>query len=168
MYVVLASFCFCLITHSDTQNSKLNQTILFGGYAPTFSTLYLELGKSFNFSYYADTFIWSPTTSKWKQVLTRGFPTYRAQSALITDPSTGKVFLFGGYTNNDYVQSRKDTFSKSFADLWQLRIDQPGGYFEGVDLEEEARTAKAGPWQRCFSCGGAGQWKQCGGEPKLI
>ena len=43
----------------------------------------------------------------------------------------------------------------------------PGGFFEGVDLEEEARTAKAGPWQRCFTCGSAGPWKKCGGEFRL-
>ena len=48
--------------------------------------------------------------------------------------------------------------------MWQLCLDEPGGYFEGVDLDEEARTAKAGPWQRCFACGCAGPWKKCGGE----
>jgi hypothetical protein len=48
--------------------------------------------------------------------------------------------------------------------VWQLRLDVPGGDFEGVDLDEEARTEKAGPWQRCFTCGDAGMWKKCSGE----
>ena len=48
--------------------------------------------------------------------------------------------------------------------MWQLRLDVPEGDFEGVDLDEEARTAKAGPWQRCFTCGDAGMWKKCSGE----
>lgn len=111
----------------------------------------------------------SPTTlagtgePKWKQILTRGFPTYRCQAQLTSDPDTGKTYLFGGFTNHDFVPGRKDYNTKSFGDVWQLRIDEPGGCFEGVDLEEETRTAKAGPWQRCFSCGDAGPWKKCGG-----
>lgn len=66
--------------------------------------------------------------------------------------------------NTEFVPSRVKNTSRSFADLWELRLDLPGGGFEGVDLEEEARTAKAGPWQRCFSCGSAGPWKKCGGK----
>ena len=54
--------------------------------------------------------------------------------------------------------------SRAFGDIWQLRLDMSGGYFEGIDIEEEARTAKAGPWRRCFNCGGAGYWKRCSGE----
>lgn len=57
--------------------------------------------------------------------------------------------------------------SRSYGDLWQLKLECPGGWFEGVDLEEEARTAKAGPWQRCFGCGSAGPWKKCGGMSAL-
>lgn len=66
------------------------------------------------------------------------------------------------------MRSRKGTVSRSFGDLWQLCIDQPGGFFEGVDLDEEARTAQAGPWQRCFTCGSAGPWKKCGGEHNSV
>jgi hypothetical protein len=137
----------------------------------------------FEYSYFADTFMYippdpaslpvskplaSPTQEnarlpKWKQVLTRGFPTYRCQPQLSSDPDTGKVYLFGGYTNNDYVPSRQNYISKSFGDVWQLRIDEPGGDFDGVDFDEETRTAKAGPLQRCFSCSDAGPWKKCGG-----
>ena len=137
---------------------------MFGGHSPTFPTTSLETGRFFNYSYYADTFIWTPSTSIWKQVLTRGFPTYRAQSQLICDTKTGKILLLGGYTASDYIQSHKGTVSSCFADLWQLCLDQPGGYFEGVDLDEESRTAQAGPWQRCFACGCAGPWKKCGGK----
>lgn len=54
--------------------------------------------------------------------------------------------------------------SKPFGDLWELRLDVPGGHFDAVDLEEEIRTAKAGPYQRCFACGNAGPWRKCGGS----
>jgi hypothetical protein len=127
---------------------------------------------TFDFSYFGDTFIYCPSTSsstggttepKWKQVLTRGFPTYRAQSQLLSDPATGKTYLFGGYVNTDAVPSRKDYNSRTFGDLWQLRINLPGGDFDDVDLADEAKTAMTGPWQRCFTCGSAGRWKKCGG-----
>jgi hypothetical protein len=101
-------------------------------------------------------------------VLTRGFPTYRAQSQLICDTKSGKTLLLGGYTASDYIQSRKPTVSRSFADLWQLCLDEPGGYFDGVDLEEEARTAQVGPWKRCFACGCAGPCLKCGGEYRTV
>ncbi|KIK05339.1 hypothetical protein K443DRAFT_130487 [Laccaria amethystina LaAM-08-1] len=104
---------------------------------------------------------------KWRQVLTQGFPTYRCQAQLHTDTATGRTYLFGGFTNTDYVPSRGSRLNtRSFGDVWQLRLDVPGGDFEGVDLDEEARTAKAGPWQRCFTCGDAGMWKKCSGTHK--
>ncbi|GLB35176.1 hypothetical protein LshimejAT787_0207410 [Lyophyllum shimeji] len=165
-------------------NEKLGKVFIFGGYNPCLPTLVLSKRQQFEFSYFADTFMYTPPdpaappserplTSpvvadssgqpKWKQVLTRGFPTYRCQARLSCDPETGKTYLFGGFTNTDYVPSRGDYISRSFGDVWQLKVNEPGGYFEGVDLEEEARTAKAGPWQRCFNCGDVGSWKKCGG-----
>ncbi|KAG6907486.1 hypothetical protein DXG01_008776 [Tephrocybe rancida] len=168
-----------------TYNEKLDKVVVFGGYHPALPTFITSTRKMFNYSYFADTFVYSPPdpesppslkplTSatvadsaqqpKWKQVLTRGFPTYRCQARLMADPATGKTYLFGGFTNSDYVPSRRDFITRSFGDVWQLKMDEPGGYFEGVDLEEEARTAKAGPWQRCFSCGDTGPWKKCGGR----
>jgi hypothetical protein len=166
------------------QNAKLDKVFVFGGYNPSIPTFYLPKNQQFGFSYYADTFMYSPSdpesppidtpstepsqkdikAPKWKQVLTRGFPTYRCQARLLADSATGKTYLFGGYTNTDLVPSRKDYISRSFGDVWQLRVDEPGGYFDGVNLEEEARTAKIGPWQRCFTCGDTGPWKKCGGE----
>lgn len=145
--------------------------IVFGGYNPSLPTSYVDEGMEFAFSYFADTFLFDPSASassvsgpKWKQVLTKGFPTYRAQMQLVSDPATGKIFLFGGYTNSQFVPNKKHPIARSFGDLWQLKIDIPGGCFEGVDLEEEARTARAGPWQRCYTCGSAGPWKKCGGK----
>ncbi|KAF8581950.1 hypothetical protein K439DRAFT_1618627 [Ramaria rubella] len=148
------------------QNETLDTVVVFGGYSPTLPTFYAATNDSFSYTYYADTFILDPSTLRWKQVLTRGFPTYRAQAQLVSDPTTGKTFLFGGYTNTEFVPSCH-YISRSFSDLWQLKMDVKGGYFEGVDLEEEARTAEAGPWQRCFNCGCAGPWKKCGGEESL-
>ncbi|KAI0041879.1 hypothetical protein FA95DRAFT_1564929 [Auriscalpium vulgare] len=151
-----------------TYNTKLDKAFVFGGYCPNVPTVFPDQGL-FQFTYYADTFMLDPAPAngsppRWKQVLTRGFPTYRALSHLVSDPESGKVFLFGGYTNSDFVPNRKHPISRSFGDLWQLKLDVPGGFFEGVDIEEEARTAKAGPWKRCFSCGNAGQWKKCAGK----
>jgi hypothetical protein len=117
----------------------------------------------FRFSYYADTFIFCHTSFSWKQVITRGFPTYRAQAQLVYDPTSGKTFLFGGFTNSDYMKDKKHKNTCTFADLWELKIDVPGGNFDGVDWEDEKWSAKAGPWQRCFSCGCAGRWMKCGG-----
>lgn len=171
------------------QNRKLDKVVAYGGYnaslpydSPT--------GKRFFFSYFADTFIYDPNPADesspvWKQVVTRGFPTYRAQCALFSDPETGKVYMFGGanrfsligypvrlmtrvhapgYTNNQFVPDKKNPVSGAFGDLWQLRLDVPGGDFEGIDVEEEARTAKQGPWQRCYNCGSTGPWRKCGGS----
>lgn len=135
--------------------------------------------KVASFSYFADTFIFddSPSTNpsssldpapKWKQVLTRGFPTYRCQAHLLADPDTGKMYMFGGFTNTTFVPECRQAWNKgpgrSFGDLWQLKIDMQGGCFEGVDLAEEARTATNGPWRRCYNCSSAGSWKKCGGE----
>ncbi|KAI0312719.1 hypothetical protein OF83DRAFT_1086824 [Amylostereum chailletii] len=104
------------------------------------------------------------TSPVWKHVLTRGFPTYRALAKFFVDRVTGKTYLFGGYSSSEFIEDKKHPVSRNFADLWQLRVDMPGGCFEAVDLGEEARTARVGQWQRCFSCGSAGFWKKCGGS----
>ncbi|KAJ6460780.1 hypothetical protein DFH09DRAFT_1114568 [Mycena vulgaris] len=72
-------------------------------------------------------------------------------------------------TKNDwsrvYIPTRiAKLILRSFGDLWELRIDEPGGHFEEVGVEEEARSARAGPWQRCFSCAAAGPWKKWQGR----
>jgi hypothetical protein len=144
------------------QNAKLDRTIIFSGYHPDLTTIIQD--TMYSFTYFADTFIFDPSTFAWKQILTRGFPTYRAESQIVSDPTTGRTFLFGGFANCDYVTDKKHLITRTFADLWELKIDMPGGGFESVDLEEEKRTARAGPWQRCFACGSAGRWKKCGGE----
>ncbi|KAF9465693.1 hypothetical protein BDZ94DRAFT_1296211 [Collybia nuda] len=176
----------CRSEMACTYNSKLDKVFVFGGYSPSIPTSFPTKNQEFHFSYYADTFMFSPPdpasptamvpstgpsqknvkAPKWKQVLTRGFPTYRCQARLMSDSITGKMYLYGGYTNSDYVPSRKSYISRSFGDVWQLRVDEPGGYFEGINLDEEARTAKVGPWQRCFNCGDSGPWKKCGGACK--
>ncbi|KAJ6550177.1 hypothetical protein B0H19DRAFT_1160557 [Mycena capillaripes] len=161
-------------------NEKLQKVIVFGGYQPTLPTIVVEQNTQFGYTYFADTFIYDMTRSnptdsnqeptltapKWKQVLTHGFPTYRCQAQLACDPQTGRSYMFGGFTNNQYIPTRTKLFSRSFGDLWELRIDEPGGHFDEVNVEEEARSAKAGPWQRCFSCAAAGPWKKCGGSCK--
>ncbi|CAA7263601.1 unnamed protein product [Cyclocybe aegerita] len=156
-------------------NRHLDAVITFGGYGPFCPT------EESNFSYFADTFVYTTLDSNpvqatenpnivqrpktWKQVLTRGFPTYRALAHLVEDPSTGKTYLFSGFFEREFLSAGMDPKRsvRSFADLWELRIDLPGGNFEGVDIEEEKRTAKLGPWQRCFACGSVGRWRKCAG-----
>ncbi|KAH6907506.1 hypothetical protein BKA70DRAFT_357644 [Coprinopsis sp. MPI-PUGE-AT-0042] len=200
-----------------TYNEKLNKVVIFGGFTCGVPSRIEPEGapaKEFDFTYYADTFLFdydgvAPSSSPsslqatsspedpsletatekltltetkapssmneplslsqfayptWRHVLTRGFPTYRCQAALHTDQATGKVYLYGGFVNSDLVPARKTFTTRSFGDLWQLRMDIEGGDFNKVDIEEEKRTAKAGPWQRCFTCGNAGRWKRCGGK----
>ncbi|KAJ7218173.1 hypothetical protein C8J57DRAFT_1395242 [Mycena rebaudengoi] len=156
-----------------TYNPVLDRVITFGGYAPSIPSLAPNilghLAPGFGFSYYGDTFILGSDSAvpaaapAWKHVLTRGFPTYRAQAHLAADPRTGRMFLFGGYVNSAYVPSRSEHTSRAFGDLWELRLDVRGGGFAAVDVEDEARTARVGPWQRCFACGSVGPWKKCGG-----
>ncbi|KAJ7036339.1 hypothetical protein C8F04DRAFT_1220966 [Mycena alexandri] len=151
--------------------------VVFGGYHPTLPTHVVTAGNEvqFNYSYFADTFIYDMTPTadaadpprlsrKWQQVRTAGFPTYRCQAQLAVDSATGKTYMFGGWTNNQYIPTRTKLMSRSFGYLCELRVNLPRGHFEEADVEEEARVAKAGPWQRCFSCASAGPWKRCGGS----
>ncbi|KAL1686502.1 hypothetical protein GGG16DRAFT_117825 [Schizophyllum commune] len=141
------------------------QAIVFGGYHPQLMTYVPEMNVCFNFCYFADSFVCSLSpTPRWRQVLTAGFPTYRAQPTICADPDTGALYMFGGFANSDYVPVRGNMWSRTYGDLWKLVIAPPGKDLEGVNVEEEARTARAGPWQRCFTCGAAGQWRKCGGE----
>ncbi|KAJ7122642.1 hypothetical protein C8R43DRAFT_1148233 [Mycena crocata] len=164
-------------------NERLQALLVFGGFHPSLPSYNIEPGTGkkvdLSFSYLADTFLYdmapappasvdpaTPTRSapKWKQVLTPGFPTYRCQAHVVCDPATGRMYMFGGYTNSQYIPTCSKLKSRSFGDLWELRVDVPGGHFEEVDVAEEARVAKAGPWQRCFACAAAGPWKKCGGS----
>ncbi|KAJ7744035.1 hypothetical protein DFH07DRAFT_890558 [Mycena maculata] len=156
-----------------TYNAALDKVIIFGGYSPTAPSHFPSADQSvYVFSYYGDTFLYgtdaagSSAAASWTHVLTRGFPTYRAQAHLVADPATGRTFLIGGYVNAEYVPSRSEHESRSFGDMWELRLNLPGGHFAAVDVEDEARTASVGPWQRCFTCGSAGPWKKCGGACK--
>ncbi|KAJ7594750.1 hypothetical protein C8J56DRAFT_448047 [Mycena floridula] len=152
---------------SVTYNPVLGKTICFGGYSPSLPTAIENPRSGFTFSYYSDTFILDEAASdtKWRQVLTSGFPTYRAQAKLHTDPATGNIYLFGGYTNSDYIPGRKEMYARFHSDLFRLKLDCEGGGFEDVDWAEESKTARAGPWRRCFSCGSATR-KKCGGSCK--
>ncbi|KAJ7102880.1 hypothetical protein C8R44DRAFT_887606 [Mycena epipterygia] len=119
---------------------------------------------SFPYSYFADTFMYdmAPTKSSnidpgaltWRQVRTPGFPTYRCQAHLQCDSATGRTYMFGGWTNSQFIPTRSKLLSRSFGDLWELRMDVPGGNFGEVDVAEEVRVARAGPWQHCFACRG--------------
>ncbi|CDO71013.1 hypothetical protein BN946_scf184844.g17 [Trametes cinnabarina] len=148
-------------------NPVTKQTVMFGGYNPALP-FYVESSQvCFGFNYFSDTFVLDHTAPmhRWKQVITPSFPTYRAQGQLLTDPATGRMYLFGGYTNTDWVPTGnlKHDLTRSYGDVWELRVDTPGGLFEEVDWEDERRCAQLGPWQVCYKCGSVGVWKKCSG-----
>lgn len=80
-----------------TFNKTWNRVLIYGGYC---ASLMLNdpstVGGVTRYSYFGDTFVWNPETKRWAQVITRGFPTYRAAADLIYDEKTGRTFLFGG------------------------------------------------------------------------
>jgi hypothetical protein len=55
-----------------------------------------DLSRIFDFTYFGDTYMHDYNTNTWKQVLTRGFPSYRAQSNMMVDEATGKMYIYGG------------------------------------------------------------------------
>ncbi|KAJ6546244.1 hypothetical protein DFH09DRAFT_1507751 [Mycena vulgaris] len=149
-------------------NEKLQQAVAFGGYHPGLPAYVVNDAngreEAFPYPFFADTFVYdmAPSTQanpvafdapKWRHVRTPGSPTYRCQAHLQCDPATGRTHLFGGWTNSQFILTRTKMLSRSFGDLWELRVDVPGGHFGEVDIEAKARMARAGPWQRCFACG---------------
>ena len=52
--------------------------------------------EQFKYTLYGDVYIMDTATNMWRQVVTRGFPTWRSQGHLLVDNDTGKIYLFGG------------------------------------------------------------------------
>ncbi|EDR04766.1 uncharacterized protein LACBIDRAFT_330381 [Laccaria bicolor S238N-H82] len=148
-------------------NRKLDLLITFGGYNPTVPTADTSKNQMFAYSYYADTFAMCNETQKWRHILSPGFPTYRSHAGLVSDESTGRTYLLGGFVNTDYIPSRSRFLSKSLGDMWELCLDVPGSSFNHADYIREQHGAPAGPWKRCFTCGRVGLVKKCGAKPEL-
>ena len=149
------------------QNPKINSTIMYGGYSPSLP-FYPGGDEVYDYQYLSDTSLLdhSSPTPRWRQILTPSFPTYRAQCQIVADPATGKMYLFGGYTNTTWCPAGKYDISRSYGDIWELVVDVPGGNFANVDWEDEKRTAQLGPWQVCYTCGKFdvyGSYKKCAG-----
>ncbi|KAH8823436.1 hypothetical protein DL96DRAFT_1713846 [Flagelloscypha sp. PMI_526] len=159
---------------SCVYNPKLDQVVMFGGYHPSLNTLIDPPGHNFTFSFFADTFVFgAPDPSnpgvldpRWRHVITRSFPTPRCQSQIIVDPETGRTFVFGGYANLEFVPyGNAVERSRVFGDVWELRTDMPGGFYDEVDEEDEDRNARMGPWRKCYHCGSpSATLKKCGGS----
>ncbi|KAH8103603.1 hypothetical protein BXZ70DRAFT_926571 [Cristinia sonorae] len=132
--------------HCVVYNPVLKRAIMFGGYNAEMNS-----GIRFTFSFFSDTFIQNPETGIWQHVLTKGFPTYRAQCAFVADPDTGITYLHGGWTNSDYFPS-KAVLNRTFDDLWQLKLDMDGGFMTEDDYHIDPRTVPHGPWFQCFGC----------------
>lgn len=79
-----------------TLNAAWGKAVVFGGYDSRTPFLPSTGDIAFAYTYFADTFLWDIQTRRWSQVITRGFPTYRASPDVFTDPQTGKTYLFGG------------------------------------------------------------------------
>ncbi|KAI0628679.1 hypothetical protein C8Q77DRAFT_1220832 [Trametes polyzona] len=132
-------------------NPAMKQTILFGGYRLT----------RFGLNHFSDTFILDhsgPGHPRWRKVIIGNFPTYRAQGQLVVDPATGRTYLFGGYTNTDWIPTGKHDLTRSYGELWEFR---------GLDWEDDRRAALLGPWMSCYACRSIGVWKRCGGASSL-
>ncbi|KAG9047731.1 hypothetical protein FS837_001628 [Tulasnella sp. UAMH 9824] len=145
----------CLRTEVEyTFNISWNRVIVHGGYCASLGFTGSSTWEGgTGFTYFGDTFAWNPETKRWSQVITRGFPTYRAAANLFTDEQTGRTYLFGGYTNTHYTPSSRDAIAQSFNDLWEMCIEVPGSNFKDSDFEVDERFSKLGPWKRCFTCG---------------
>ncbi|KAH8108389.1 hypothetical protein DFH11DRAFT_1516950 [Phellopilus nigrolimitatus] len=143
-------------------NPLLQRAIVYGGYNASMSSA-MDDKSMFHFSFFGDAFVMDPETKMWQHVITKGFPSYRAMAALCCDPETGVTYLYGGYTNTDYVPSKSVT-SRVFGDIWQLKLDMAGGHLTENDLRRDARMETMGPWRRCFTCGECGtSYSKCGG-----
>lgn len=79
-----------------TYNQRWKSAVVFGGYAAGMSYRERSMRDVFDFSYFADTFLWDSETKLWRMVLAKGFPTYRARGDMVTDQETGRSYLFGG------------------------------------------------------------------------
>ncbi|KAJ3998889.1 hypothetical protein F5050DRAFT_1741392 [Lentinula boryana] len=149
-----------------TFSDATGRAVVYGGYHGNMTTLEFNIGDrntSFNFAFYGDTFVYDPETNMWQHVLVRGFPSYRAMSKMVCDPDTGKIYLFGGYTNPDFVPA-KNMSLRVYNDVWTLKVDLPGGHWNPEDLTRDVRAERMGPWMRCFTCGNCGiNWQKCAG-----
>lgn len=84
-----------------TFNKSWNRVVIHGGYCASllFNASPAWEGST-GYTYFGDTFAWNPETKRWSQVITRGFPTYRAAADLFTDEQTGRTYFFGGCKSN--------------------------------------------------------------------
>ncbi|GAW10274.1 hypothetical protein LENED_012521 [Lentinula edodes] len=139
------------------------RAVVYGGYHGNMTTLETKMtiqDTMYEFAFYGDTFIYDPEANIWQHVLVRGFPSYRAMSTIVSDPDTGKIYLFGGYTNPDFVPA-KNFSSRAYNDIWTLKLNLPGGHWNPDDLTRDVRAEKMGPWMRCFTCGNCGiDWQK--------
>lgn len=82
-----------------TYNEKWNSAIVFGGVHCTLNYFDKQdppAGQLLWYSYLSDVFLWSKETQTWSIVLCRGCPPYRAFTSIVSDPETGRTFMYGG------------------------------------------------------------------------
>ncbi|KAF9062178.1 hypothetical protein BDP27DRAFT_1484114 [Rhodocollybia butyracea] len=147
-------------------SDAMGRAVVYGGYHGSMSMIEMSLDNTrrlHTYAYFGDTFVYNPDTNIWQHVLVRGFPSYRATATLVSDPDTGKLYLYGGYNNSDYVPANHVS-GRAYNDVWTLKLDLPGGHWNPEDLSRDLRAEKMGPWMRCFTCGNCGvTWQKCAG-----
>ncbi|KAK7446264.1 hypothetical protein VKT23_014469 [Stygiomarasmius scandens] len=152
--------------HASVFSTAMNRTIIYGGYHSNhgFKENDPDMFQGvFGYAYFGDAFLWNPDTGIWQHILVKGFPSYRSMSSLTCDPETGKLYMFGGFCNGDFIPT-KNMMGRFYSDVWQLKIDTPGGHWDPKDLERDIRAEKMGPWLRCFTCGNCGiTFQKCAG-----
>jgi len=55
-------------------------------------------------------------------------------------------------TNEPSQCPSRQNETRVHSDLWQLKIDMPGGHWDPKDLERDIRLERIGPWTMCFTC----------------
>ena len=72
----------------------LKSAIVYGGIS-TVPTVHVENDFTMR-TYYADAFVFDVDSRRWRQIVTRNFPTWRLRGSLLVDHTTGYTYLFGG------------------------------------------------------------------------
>lgn len=85
---------------SAVYHRGLKSVLMHGGLGSTCCVVHspqpMREEERFKYTLNGDAYIMDTQTGIWRQIVTRGFPTWRSQGHLLVDNDTGKIYLFGG------------------------------------------------------------------------